>query len=101
MKWSVRKGFSPADSYSSWVGNLTTSADLRQHDQHHSDGQGTADAGGDLRKRHQLHPIGRGEDGDIAGAALSTVAGGGDGRVDRILFHPAPDEKSARAACHH
>jgi hypothetical protein len=43
---------------------------LRQDDQYHRHGNRPADARGDLRKGHELHPIGRGENGDIAGAAL-------------------------------
>ena len=42
---------------------------LRQDDQYHRHGNRPADARGDLRKGHELHPIGRGENGDIAGAA--------------------------------
>ena len=46
-------------------------ADLAQYDQ-------SPTAGCDLRERHQLHPVARGQDRDVAGAALSAVAGGDD-----------------------
>ena len=58
-------------------------ADLRQHDQHRCHGNRAADARGDLRKGHELHAIGGGQDGDIARAALPAVAGGHDRRAPR------------------
>jgi hypothetical protein len=45
------------------------SAGLGQDDQHQRYGRRAADAGRDLRERHQLHPVGGGQDRDVAGAA--------------------------------
>src|SRR4051794_36359626 len=64
--------------------------DLRQGNQHQRHGYRTTDARGNLGKGHELHPIGRREDGDIACTALPAVAGGDDRSVDGYIFNQPP-----------
>src|SRR5271170_4032920 len=47
---------------------------LRQEDQRQGDGNRTADAGGDLRKRHQLQAVRGSQDRNVASATLAAVA---------------------------
>jgi hypothetical protein len=51
---------------------IPASTDLGRHDQHRHCGSRPADPRCGLR--HQLHPVARRQDGEIDGAALSTVA---------------------------
>ncbi len=80
---------------------LAPSADARQHDEHERHGDGAADARRDLCEGHELHPVGSGQDGDVAGAALAAVAGVDDGGLDRIHVEPAPDQGAGRHQGHH
>jgi hypothetical protein len=59
----------------------------------HCDGH--ADAGGDLRERHQLHPVGHRQHRNVAGVALAAVAGVHDRRPDRVHAEPASDKNQA------
>lgn len=45
-----------------------------------------ADAGSDLRERHQAHAVAGGQDRHIAGAALPALATGNNRHIDRV--HP-------------
>src|SRR6266702_8173741 len=44
-----------------------------QYHQNQSDGDRTADARCDLGKRHELHPVRRGQNSNVAGAALTRM----------------------------
>lgn len=45
-----------------------------------------ADAGSDLRERHQAHAVAGGQDRHIAGAALPALSTGNNRHIDRV--HP-------------
>jgi hypothetical protein len=56
----------------------------RQQDQHGGNRDGAADPSCDLGERHKLHPIGSCENGNVACAALSTMARVDNGRLDWV-----------------
>jgi hypothetical protein len=72
-----------------WRPDLWALNEARQQDQHGSHRDGASDPSRNLGERHKLHPVGSGENCDVAGAALSAVARVDDGRLDRVPQIPA------------
>src|SRR6516164_5669490 len=70
--------------------------EVTQQHQNHRYGNGTADAGCNLSKRHELHPVGRRQNRDVAGAALPAVACVNDRGFDRVHLHEAANDKTGR-----
>ena len=66
----------------------------RQDDQHDGHGNRSSNPRRDLRERHELHPVGRRQDGDVSGASLSAMTGIHDRYIDRIHVQEACDYES-------
>src|ERR1700751_2133930 len=69
---------------------------VTQQHQNHRHGNSPPDAGCNLSKRHELHPVGRRQNRDVASAALPAVACIHDRGFDRVHLHEAANDKTGR-----
>jgi hypothetical protein len=75
--------------------------EARQQDEHGCDRDGSSDPSSNLGERHKLHPIGGGENGDVACAALSAVACVNNGRLDRVHAKQSAYKRAGGHQCRH
>src|SRR4029077_15130291 len=93
LLYSLKREPSSRSPRKSGGGQAGALSQLGEKDQRQRHGNRTADAIGDLRERHQLHAVGRGQDRNVAGTALAAVAGIYDRRLDWVHAEPAPDKE--------
>jgi hypothetical protein len=70
--------------------------EIAQKQQNSGDRDSASNSRGNLSERHQLHPVGGGQDRYIAGSTLAAMTRVHDCRLDRIHVHEPADKEAGR-----